>query len=340
VEGSAVTVLNLEPVDRVDVTTLVDNTADMLLPDVGPVRRWGLSGTSGPLPVAPSGVSFGGSTLDFLRAEHGYSALVDVYQGGRMHRVLYDAGVSPFGLVENLDRLGISPHTFQAIVLSHGHFDHVAGIHGLIKRTGVRKLPVLLHPDFWTRRRIASPDRFIDLPTPSRAAIEDAGFALIEDRQPSFLLGGVLLVTGEVPRTTAFETGLPAGHQAWVEGQWRHDPLVHEDQALVAHVHGRGLVVITGCGHAGIVNIVRQAKRLTGVDQIHLVTGGLHLRDGPRLAETVAALTEERPQLIVAAHCTSWLAHHALYEAMPQAYRPNSVGSRFELRAAPEMSVS
>lgn len=334
------TLIALEPVDRVVVTTLVDNTADMLLPDVGPVRRWGLSGTGGPLPVAPSGVAVGRSTLDFLRAEHGYSALVDVYQGGRMHRVLYDAGVSPFGLVENLDRLGISPETFHAIVLSHGHFDHVAGLHGLIKRIGGRKLPVLLHPDFWSRRRIASPDRFVDLPTPSRAGIEDAGFDLIEDRQPSFLLGGALLVTGEVPRTTAFETGLPPGHQAWVDGQWRHDPLVHEDQALVAHVRGRGLVVITGCGHAGIVNIVRQAKRLTGVDQVYLVTGGLHLRDGPVLAETVAALTEERPQLVVPAHCTSWLAHHALYDAMPQAYRPNSVGSRFELRAAPEMSVS
>jgi 7,8-dihydropterin-6-yl-methyl-4-(beta-D-ribofuranosyl)aminobenzene 5'-phosphate synthase len=335
-----VTLIALEPVDRVVVTTLVDNTADMLLPDVGPVRRWGLSGTGGPLPVAPSGVAVGRSTLDFLRAEHGYSALVDVYQGGWMHRVLYDAGVSPFGLVENLDRLGISPETFHAIVLSHGHFDHVAGLHGLIKRIGGRKLPVLLHPDFWSRRRIASPDRFVDLPTPSRAGIEDAGFDLIEDRQPSFLLGGALLVTGEVPRTTAFETGLPPGHQAWVDGQWRHDPLVHEDQALVAHVRGRGLVVITGCGHAGIVNIVRQAKRLTGVDQVYLVTGGLHLRDGPVLAETVAALTEERPQLVVPAHCTSWLAHHALYDAMPQAYQPNSVGSRFELRAAPEMSVS
>jgi 7,8-dihydropterin-6-yl-methyl-4-(beta-D-ribofuranosyl)aminobenzene 5'-phosphate synthase len=336
VEELGVTLVALEPVDRVDVTTLVDNTADMLLPDVGPVRRWGLSGTSGSLPVAPSGAAVGGSTFDFLRAEHGYSALVDVYRGGRMHRVLYDTGVSPFGLVENLDRLGISPDTFQAIVLSHGHFDHVAGMHGLIKRLAARNLPVLLHPDFWTRRRIASPDRFVDLPTPSRAAIEDAGFALIEDRQPSFLLGGMLLVTGEVPRRTAFETGLPPGHQAWVDGQWRHDPLVHEDQALVAHVRGRGLVIVTGCGHAGIVNIVRQAKRLTGVDQILLVTGGLHLRDDPALAATVTALTEERPQLIVPAHCTSWLAHHALYDAMPQAYRPNSVGSRFELKAAPE----
>ena len=207
-----------------------------------------------------------------------------------MHRVLYDDGVSPFGLVENLDRLGISPETFHAIVLSHGHFDHVAGLHGLIKRIGGRKLPVLLHPDFWSRRRIASPDRFVDLPTPSRAGIEDAGFDLIEDRQPSVPLGGVLLVTGEVPRTTAFETRLPPGHQAWVDGQWRHDPLVHEDQALVAHVRGRGLVVITGCGCAtASANIVRQGETAHRRPEVHLVTGGLHLRDGPVLADGAGA---------------------------------------------------
>jgi 7,8-dihydropterin-6-yl-methyl-4-(beta-D-ribofuranosyl)aminobenzene 5'-phosphate synthase len=82
-----------------------------------------------------------------------------------------------------------------------------------------------------------------------------------------------------------------------------------------------------------------QAKGLTGVDQIYLVTGGLYLRDGPVLATTVAAPTEERPQLVVPAHCTGWLAHHALYGAMSQAYRPNSVGTRFELRAAPETDV-
>jgi 7,8-dihydropterin-6-yl-methyl-4-(beta-D-ribofuranosyl)aminobenzene 5'-phosphate synthase len=82
-------------------------------------------------------------------------------------------------------------------------------MHGLIKRLAARNLPVLLHPDFWTRRRIASPDRFVDLPTPSRAAIEDAGFSLIEDRQPSFLLGGMLLVTGEVPRRPPSRPGCP-----------------------------------------------------------------------------------------------------------------------------------
>jgi 7,8-dihydropterin-6-yl-methyl-4-(beta-D-ribofuranosyl)aminobenzene 5'-phosphate synthase len=320
----------LIPVDSVEITAVVDSTADMLLPDAGLVRRWGLSGTVGPVPSLPSDVAAGGSTLDLLRAEHGYSAVVDVRAGDRTHRVLYDAGISPDGLIENLDRLGIGPDTFEAIVLSHGHFDHVGGLHGLARRMTARDVPLVVHPEFWTRRRLAD---LIELPTPGRAAIEGAGFTIIEDRQPSFLLDGTLLVTGEVPRTTAFETGMPKSHQAWRDGRWRHDPLVHEDQALIAHVRSKGLAIVTGCGHAGIVNIVRQAKRLTGVDDIYLLTGGLHLRDGPVVAASVAALAAERPRMIVPAHCTSWLAHRALYDAMPEAYRPNSVGSRIELAA-------
>ncbi len=334
------TLLNLEPVDRVDVTTLVDNTADMLLPDVGPVRRWGLSGTSGPLPVAPSGVAVGGSTLDFLRAEHGYSALIDVYQGGRMHRVLYDAGVSPFGLVENLDRLGISPDTFQAIVLSHGHFDHVAGLHGLIKRIGV---PEVAGPaPSRTSGRAGGSPRRTGLSTCRRQAGRHRGRRLRPGRGPATVVPSRRCAAGHRrgaaqygvrDRPAARSPGMggwpvaarPAGPRRPGAGGARPRPRPRD--------HHR-------CGHAGIVNIVRQAKRLTGVDQIYLVTGGLHLRDGPVLATTVTALTEEQPQLIVPAHCTSWLAHHALYEAMPQAYQPNSVGSRFELLAAPETKLS
>jgi 7,8-dihydropterin-6-yl-methyl-4-(beta-D-ribofuranosyl)aminobenzene 5'-phosphate synthase len=324
--------LALEPVDRVEVTVLVDNTTDMLLPDAGPVRRWGLAGTAGPLPVVPSDVAVGGSTLDPLRAEHGYSALVDVQRGDRSHRVLYDTGISPDGLVGNLDRLGIEPDTFEAIVLSHGHVDHVGGLHGLIQRLTVRKLPVLLHPDFWSVRRIVTPDRVVDLPTPSRDAIEGAGFEIVAERRPSFLLDGTVLVTGEVPRTTPFETGMP-GHQAWRDGAWQPDPLVHEDQALVVHVRGRGLVIVTGCAHAGVVNIVRRAEQLTGVAEVALVTGGFHLRGGAVTTESVLALAAEKPELVVPAHCTSWQAHHALYDALPAAYRPSSVGCRIEVRA-------
>jgi 7,8-dihydropterin-6-yl-methyl-4-(beta-D-ribofuranosyl)aminobenzene 5'-phosphate synthase len=172
-----------------------------------------------------------------------------------------------------------------------------------------------------------------ELPVPSRAGIEGAGFQIIEDRQPSFLLDGMLLVTGEVDRTSGFEKGM-AVHQAWRNGDWQPDPLIHDDQAVVLHVRGKGLVVLTGCGHAGIANIVRHAKRLTGVDRVYAVLGGFHLTGGlfePIIPQTVAALAAENPHVVVPAHCTGWKAHQALAAGLPAAFRPNSVGSRFEL---------
>lgn len=313
------------------VTTVMDNSCDALLPDVGLVRRWGLAGSAGELPVLPSELALDGSNVDMLRAEHGFSALVEVRHRGRTRRVLFDAGVTPDGVIGNLDRLALSPDTFEAIVLSHGHFDHVVGLQGLAGRLGARRLPIVLHPDFWTRRRLAGPDRSFELPTPSRAAIEGAGFAVIEERQASFLLDGMLLVTGEVDRSTDFETGMPPAHQAWRDGRWEPDPLVHDDQAVVLHVRDKGLVVLTGCGHAGIVNIVAHARRRTGVDRVYAVLGGFHLRAGPIVEQTVAALVDAAPAVLVPAHCTSWSAQQALAAALPAAFHPNAVGSRFEL---------
>lgn len=323
----------LEPVDGVDVTTVVDNSSDVLLPDQGLVRRWGPIGTAGEIPVVPTEFAEGGKTADYLRAEHGFSALVEVHDGGARRRVLFDAGVTPDGVIGNLDRMAITPDTFEAIVLSHGHLDHVMGLDGLAQRLGRRNLPLLLHPDFWTRRRILTPNGAWELPVPSRAGIEGAGFTVIEDRQPSFLLDGMLLITGEVDRTTGFEAGMPT-HQAWRDGDWRPDPLIHDDQAVVLHVRDKGLVVLTGCGHAGIVNIVHHAKRLTGIEQIYAVLGGFHLTGGlfePIIPQTVEALAAEAPAVVVPAHCTGWKAQHALAARLPDAFYPNAVGSRFQL---------
>jgi 7,8-dihydropterin-6-yl-methyl-4-(beta-D-ribofuranosyl)aminobenzene 5'-phosphate synthase len=331
-EEATMSPIPLREVDGVAVTTLVDNSSDALLPDEGLVRRWGLFGSAGPLPVVPDGMAVGGRSIDFLRAEHGFSALLEVSVDGRTRRVLFDAGATPDGLIGNVDRLGLEPETFEAVVLSHGHSDHVMGLDGLAKRVGRRNLPVLLHPAFWTRRRLVAADRpILELPTPSRAAIEGAGFTVVEDRQPSFLLDGMLLVTGEVDRTTAFETGLPPTHQAWRDGEWQPDREVHDDQAVVLHVRDKGLVVLTGCGHAGIVNIVRHAKRLTGVDRLYAALGGFHLRDGETVPLTVTALAAQAPAVLVPAHCTSWKAQQALAAGLPAAFRPNAVGSRFQL---------
>jgi 7,8-dihydropterin-6-yl-methyl-4-(beta-D-ribofuranosyl)aminobenzene 5'-phosphate synthase len=324
----------LTPVDGVHVTTLIDNSSDALLPDVGLVRRWGLFGSAGTLPVRPTEMAADNKTYDFLRAEHGFSALVEIHIAGRRRRILFDTGGSPDGLMANLDRLAITPDTFEAVVLSHGHFDHVMGLDGLAKRMGTRNLPLLLHPDSWLRRRFVLPDGgAVELPAPSRRGIEEAGFEVIEDRRPSFLLDHMMLVTGEVDRTTEFEQGMPV-HEAWRDGNWSPDPLVHDDQAVLVHVRDKGLVVLTGCGHAGIVNIVRHAKRLTGVDRVHAVIGGFHLSGSlfePIIPQTVAALAAESPTVVVPAHCTGWKAQLALATGLGPVFQPNAVGSRFEL---------
>ena len=324
----------LRPIDAVAVTILVDNVTDSLMADQGPAARPGTADG----PRVPVALFLGGDTDDALRAEHGFAALVTVRDGDRETRVLFDAGRTPDGLVENMRRLAIDPADIDVIVLSHGHWDHVTGMDGLVGRLGRANLPVLIHPEFWSRRRIAFPGREpFELPTASAPALRGAGFEIVEDRRPSFLLDGALLVTGEVDRTTAFEHGFP-GHEAHRDGGWEPDPLILDDQALIAHVRGRGLVVLTGCGHAGVVNILRHARALTGEDRIHALIGGFHLSGRafePVIAPTCDALEPMAPDHLVPAHCTGWRAQHVLAARFPDAFIPNCVGTRYTFAGIP-----
>jgi 7,8-dihydropterin-6-yl-methyl-4-(beta-D-ribofuranosyl)aminobenzene 5'-phosphate synthase len=311
-----------EPVDSLTVTTLVDNVSDILLTDDGPARR-------APFALATTG--------NVLRAEHGFSALVTITKGERATRVLFDAGITPDGMVENMRRLEIAPGEIDIVVLSHGHWDHTTGMHGLAAALGRAELPVMIHPEFWTRRRIAIEGREpLALPATSRGALEGAGFEIVEREQPSFLLDGSLLVTGEIDRTTGFERGAAPAHQAERAGGWQRDPLILDDQALVASVRGRGLVVLTGCGHSGLINTLRHVQRLTGEDHFHAVIGGFHLSGRyfePIIAPTCDALAAIAPDYIVPTHCTGWRAIHAIAARFPDAFIQNSVGTRFEFAA-------
>jgi 7,8-dihydropterin-6-yl-methyl-4-(beta-D-ribofuranosyl)aminobenzene 5'-phosphate synthase len=322
----------LQPVDALTVTMLVDNVTDSLLADQGPAKRPSMAAS----PRMPARFLAGGDTDDALRAEHGFSVLVTIAKGGRESRVLFDAGRTPDGLVENMRRLELSPRDIDIIVLSHGHWDHTTGMDGLVGELGRRNMPVLIHPEFWTRRRLAFPGRDpVELPTTSKSALQGAGFEIVEQRQPSFLLDGSLLVTGEVDRTTEFERGFP-GHEANRHGAWQPDPLILDDQALVAIVRGHGLVVLTGCGHSGIINILRYARKITGENRIHAVLGGFHLSGRAFesiIGPTCEALGEFSPDFLVPAHCTGWGATHALAARFPEAFIQNSVGTRFEFAA-------
>jgi 7,8-dihydropterin-6-yl-methyl-4-(beta-D-ribofuranosyl)aminobenzene 5'-phosphate synthase len=331
--------LPLEPVDSLSILTVCDNTFDVLLLDQGPAKRLPLggfvAGTAVPQVLAPTLEE--GKSPDAPLAEHGFSALVEVRKGDATSRLLFDTGVTPTGCVENLRRLGHDPGELEVIVCSHGHFDHTTGLSGLVERLGRTNLPVVIHPEFWTRRRIAIPGVDpIELPTTSRRALEDAGFDIVENRQPSFLFDRSVLITGEVDRTTGFERGF-ALHEARRNGSWEPDPLILDDQALIANVAGQGLVVLTGCGHAGIVNICRYAQRLTGVDRLHAVIGGFHLNGPlfePIIEPTVDAFEQLAPDVLVPAHCTGWKATHTIARRLPDAFIQNSVGTTFELTAA------
>ena len=329
-------VLPLEPVDELSVLTVCDNTVDLLLPDQGPAQRVPLTGMSHPARVLPAATMEGGTAADAPLAQHGFSALVSIRKGDRVRQLLFDTGLTPAGCTDNLLRLGRDPASIEAIVCSHGHFDHTTGLSGLIGQLGRANLPVLIHPEFWARRRLAVPGREpAELPVTSRRALLEAGFDVIEQRQPSFLYDRSVLITGEVDRVTGFEKGF-AVHQAWRDGSWVPDPLILDDQALIANVAGRGLVILTGCGHAGVINICRYAQRLTGVSQLHAVIGGFHLSGPlfePIIADTVAALEQLAPDLIVPAHCTGWKAVHAIAARLPDAFIPNSVGTTFRLAA-------
>ncbi len=331
--GEAVDPITLEPVDEVVITTLVENVYDALLMDNSErVRRTGFQAGIVEAPQFEEG-----STTAGLRAEHGFSALVTVRRGDTETRLLFDTGLSPDAMVVNAERLGVDPRDVQAVVLSHGHFDHAGGLAGLAGRRSASSLPLVIHPDGWSRRRIAVPGREFELPTISKKALLGEGFDVVERRQPSLLLDGSVLITGEVDRTTEFERGF-AVHQAWDGGEWVPDPLILDDQALVVNVRGQGLVVVTGCGHAGAVNIVRHAMRLTGVPKLHALIGGLHLGGPlfePSIPPTVAALTEFSPELLVPGHCTGWRAQHALADALPNAWVQGSSGTQYRLAAVP-----
>jgi 7,8-dihydropterin-6-yl-methyl-4-(beta-D-ribofuranosyl)aminobenzene 5'-phosphate synthase len=322
----------LQPVDALSVTMLMDNVTDVLLDDQGPAKRPSTTAA----PRMPARFLAGGETDDALRAEHGFSALVTIAKGGRETRVLFDAGRTPDGVVENMRRLELSARDIDIVVLSHGHWDHTTGMDGLVNEIGRPNMPVLIHPEFWTRRRVAFPGRDpVELPTTSKRALQGAGFEIVEQRQPSFLLDGSLLVTGEVDRTTEFERGFP-GHEAHRHGAWQPDPLILDDQALVATVRGHGLVVLTGCGHSGIVNILRYVRQLTGESRLHAVLGGFHLSGRPFepiIGPTCDALAELAPDFLVPAHCTGFGATHAIAARFPEAFIQNSVGTRYEFAA-------
>jgi 7,8-dihydropterin-6-yl-methyl-4-(beta-D-ribofuranosyl)aminobenzene 5'-phosphate synthase len=309
-------VISLSPVDRVEVLSLMDNSVDVLMGSTPVARR-------APRPRDAH-------TRPQLRAEHGVSMLVTTISGGNTDSFLFDTGVTIDGVLHNMDVLEVKGNELHAVVLSHGHTDHTRGLMGLIKRYGRPRIPIVLHPDAYLKRKNIQPDgRESEHIPPSKRDLEAEDVEIIEERGPTMLVGDHALITGQIPRTTPYEKGSPA-QVAWIDGKWQPDPWIHDDQAVILNVKDKGLVVLTGCGHAGVINTLKHARELTGVNQIHAVIGGFHLTGPvfePIIAPTVEALKDFNPSIIVPQHCTGWRATHLIARDFPDAFIPNSVGT-------------
>lgn len=309
--------IELKPVDRIEIVVLMDNYADVLLDDTDMVTR---------PPKAQNGVIL----KDTLVAEHGLSLLVRTFRDGETREVLFDAGYSSVGVPHNLDMLGVSLDRVEAVVLSHGHMDHTGALAELLGRIP-KQVPLVAHPHaFMEARYIDPPDG------PRRAfprtlvpeALEALGGEVLENESPLLIAGGTVLVTGQVERTTSYEKGMPHTFMER-DGSVVKDEIL-DDQSLVLSLKGKGLVLVAGCSHAGIVNTARYAMKLTGDERVFAIMGGFHLGGDPSgelVDKTVMGLSALNPGFIMPMHCTGWDAFRSIAEAFPSAFTPSSVGS-------------
>jgi len=308
----------LHAVDRLEILVVVDNYADTLLGSSPGVARFRI-GEDGRL------------ASDTLLAEHGLCLLLRAEWDGQRVSVMLDAGYSPIAAPRNLDLMGETTNELSGLVISHGHEDHVGAALSVLERAG--RPPLVAHPGAFHVPRYWSADDGTLYRVPEllrRDDLERRGIRIIESLEPTEIGGGAFLVTGEIPRATSFEQALPGSIQE-VDGELVPDK-ISDDQAVIVDVRGHGLVVISGCAHAGIVNTVHHARKLTGMRPVYAVVGGFHLSGAPfrdSIEPTIEALREEHPSRIVPMHCTGVDAMTRMRHTLGDVCAVSAVGTRF-----------
>ncbi len=313
----------LKSVDGVEILTVMDNYIDVFLTDDNDVKRYPLWNE--------------GHLNRPLLAEHGLCLLITIHDGDKSHRILVDSGFTPVGCTYNIDTMGLMQplDEVEAFVLSHGHFDHIGCIYKFYELNYLRKnTPLYLHSGAFSERGLKMPSgERVRLPQLSRRDLESLGARIVEKDDPCLICDDCCLLTGEVPRRS-FEIGFPIGWRMENEEVVRDD--IPDDQSLIFRVKGKGLVVVLGCGHSGVVNILNHAKALAQCEDIYLVMGGFHLTGKifEKFADqTIDALQEMDPKVVIPSHCTGFNSTMRFAQRMPEAFVLNSVGTTVKVFA-------
>jgi 7,8-dihydropterin-6-yl-methyl-4-(beta-D-ribofuranosyl)aminobenzene 5'-phosphate synthase len=312
--------MRLVPADRVSVTTVVDNSVDILRPDEKVARRWSVARAR---------------KIADLRAEHGLAHHVDVTRGRETTRIAFDFGLTAASMTHNFRELGLDPGAIDALALSHGHSDHFGGLLGFLSayrrvmRPGLRFYG---HPNHYVARFMERDGDRVSLGRLDRGDVARWDVEVVEVPAPVLVGEGVLL-SGEMHATEPYET-IPPSLRMEQDGVLVHDTFIGE-QTLVAHVRDRGLVVVTSCSHRGIVGICRHATRVSGVPKIHAVVGGFHLSglDAERIDRVVEALRGFEVDYLVPQHCTGAEALVRIAQRMGKELVVSSTGSTFTFGA-------
>jgi 7,8-dihydropterin-6-yl-methyl-4-(beta-D-ribofuranosyl)aminobenzene 5'-phosphate synthase len=301
--------LNLQEVDKLEITVLVDNYTDALLIQSTDVVKRPLT----PPPNLPL-------------AEHGFSCLLKVYEGAKEHVVLMDAGVSKACFFNNTHVLDVDLSQVEAVILSHGHFDHFGALVEFLNKAA-KGIPVVLHPDAFLERCLNIPNagQRIDFPRLDEGALKETGAVLHRVKASD-----LILMSGEVRRVTDFEKGF-SWAEAKISDQWVVDPF-HDDQGVAVKVKGKGLVVIGGCSHAGIINTVKHVQAVAQTSKVYAVLGGFHLTGQifePFIGPTIEEMKKIGPDFVMPMHCTGWQAINQFAREMPKQFVLTTVGTTF-----------
>ena len=302
-------------VDKVTIWVLTDNYYDALRPDTKITKRY----------RAVPGKS--------IHAEHGLAFYVETVVNGKASACMFDYGLDPVGVVNNIGLLGLDLGKANAFGLSHGHFDHWMGAVSILKQNQPRiagGTPFYVGEEAFNRRYSLLPGHTEpeDLGQLRKEDIEAFGLKVVEVKNPVQIIPGAYF-TGNIERVTAYEKVPPSLLIKRAEKPEADD--FRGEQALFCNVKGKGLVVLSGCAHAGIVNTIKHAQTIAGTDKIHAVMGGFHLINAkPKVIQnTVADIKAMKPDHIVPAHCTGFEAIVAFSREMPNEFTINTAGSQY-----------